>query len=61
MAGLTVARAQGKIGGRPRAMDPKMVKQAEALKAEGKSYAAIGKALGVGQATVYRALTGTSG
>ncbi|MFD7262800.1 recombinase family protein [Streptomyces sp. NPDC059874] len=61
IAGLVEAKAQGKVGGRPRAMDSKMVKQAQVLKGEGKSYGAIAKALGVGQATVYRALTGTAG
>ncbi|MFD4530463.1 helix-turn-helix domain-containing protein, partial [Streptomyces sp. NPDC058470] len=52
---------QGKVGGRPKAMDPRMVKQAQDLKAGGKSYGAIAKTLGVGQATVYRALAGTTG
>jgi DNA invertase Pin-like site-specific DNA recombinase len=57
----TAAKARGKLGGRPKAMNSKMVEQAQALKDEGKSYGAIAKALGVGQATVYRALTGTAG
>ncbi|MGW7364779.1 helix-turn-helix domain-containing protein [Streptomyces sp. NPDC054841] len=60
-AGLAAAKAQGKVGGRPKAMDARMISQAQALKDEGKSYGAIAKALGVGQATVYRALTGTAG
>jgi len=42
-------------------MDPKMIRQSRDLKAEGKSYGAIAKALGVGEATVYRALTGAAG
>jgi DNA invertase Pin-like site-specific DNA recombinase len=42
-------------------MDPKMIQRAEDLRAEGQSYGAIAKALGIGQATVYRALTGTAG
>jgi DNA invertase Pin-like site-specific DNA recombinase len=61
IAGLAAAKAQGKVGGRPKAMDPRMIRQAQDLKAEGKSYGAIAKALGVGQTTVYRALTGTAG
>lgn len=61
MAGLTAAKAQGKVGGRPKAMDEKMIQRAKELKAENKSYGAIAKILGVGQATVYRALTGTPG
>ncbi|MFD7750676.1 recombinase family protein [Streptomyces sp. NPDC059757] len=60
-AGLAAAKAQGKVGGRPKAMDTKMIRQAQALKGEGKSYGAIAKTLGVGQATVYRALTGMTG
>ncbi|MEV0412107.1 helix-turn-helix domain-containing protein [Streptomyces sp. NPDC050448] len=31
------------------------------MKEDGKSYGAIAKVLGVGQATVYRVLTGTAG
>jgi DNA invertase Pin-like site-specific DNA recombinase len=61
VAGLAAAKAQGKVGGRPKAMDPKMIQRAEDLRAEGQSYGAIAKALGIGQATVYRALTGTAG
>ncbi|MFE1587274.1 recombinase family protein [Streptomyces sp. NPDC058737] len=61
MAGLAAAKAQGKVGGRPKVMDVKMIEQARELKSEGKSYGAIAKTLGIGQATVYRALTGTAG
>ncbi|OII67703.1 recombinase family protein [Streptomyces sp. CC77] len=60
-AGLAAAKAQGKVGGRPKAMDKTMIRQAQQMKAEGRSYGAIAKALGVGQATVYRALTGSAG
>jgi DNA invertase Pin-like site-specific DNA recombinase len=57
-AGLEAAKAQGKTGGRPSAMTAKMLKDARKRKEAGESYATIAKALGVGPATVHRALTG---
>ncbi|MFB7665644.1 recombinase family protein [Kitasatospora sp. NPDC056138] len=56
-AGLEAAKAQGRVGGRPKAMTPDMLAAAQRRKAAGESYGTIAKALGVGQATVYRALT----
>lgn len=61
IAGLAAAKAQGKVGGRPKVMDMKMIEQARELKSEGNSYGVIAKTLGVGQATVHRALTGAAG
>jgi DNA invertase Pin-like site-specific DNA recombinase len=58
-AGLDAAKAQGKTGGRPSVMTPKMLKEARQRKEGGESYATIAKALGVGPATIYRALTGS--
>lgn len=56
-AGLETAKAQGRTGGRPKAMTADMLAAAQRRKAAGESYGTIAKALGVGQATVYRALT----
>lgn len=52
-AGLRNARAKGKRLGRPRvAVDARRV---GALRAEGRSWAAIAKCLGIGEGTAYRA------
>lgn len=56
MAGLTAARAQGRVGGRPTVMDPDKLAAAKARKANGESPTQISRALGVSRATVYRAL-----
>ncbi|MEV2212988.1 recombinase family protein [Streptomyces sp. NPDC050997] len=56
-AGLEAAKAQGRTGGRPKAMTEDMIAAAKARRAAGESYGAIAKALGVGQATVYRQLS----
>ncbi|MFG3018513.1 MULTISPECIES: recombinase family protein [unclassified Streptomyces] len=56
-AGLEAAKAQGRTGGRPKAMTEDMIAAAKARRAAGESYGAIAKALGVGQATVYRHLS----
>lgn len=55
--GLAHARAQGRVGGRPRVMDADRTDTARRLRDEGKSYAQIGKVLGVSAASVYRSLT----
>lgn len=54
--GLAHARAQGKVGGRPRVMDADRTAAARQLREEGKSYAQIGKILGVSAASIYRSL-----
>jgi DNA invertase Pin-like site-specific DNA recombinase len=59
-AGLVAAKAQGRTGGRPKALSAKQVEQARAMKAAGDSYATIAKALGVGAGTVHRTLTADS-
>jgi len=56
MAGLTAARAQGKVGGRPTVMDPDKLAAARARWARGESPTQIAKALGVSRASVYRHL-----
>ncbi|WP_275436122.1 helix-turn-helix domain-containing protein [Pseudoglutamicibacter albus] len=50
-------RAQGKVGGRPRVMDADRTATARQLREEGKSYAQIGKILGVSAASIYRSLS----
>lgn len=55
--GLAHARAQGKVGGRPRVMDADRTATARQLREDGKSYAQIAKVLGISAASVYRALT----
>ena len=59
-AGLAAAKAQGRTGGRKKALDAKQIKQAKAMKTAGDSYATIAKALGVGVGTVHRTLTADS-
>jgi len=53
-AGLAAAKAQGRTGGRPKALDSKRAKQAQALRDAGESPADIARTLGVSVATVYR-------
>jgi DNA invertase Pin-like site-specific DNA recombinase len=55
-AGLERARAQGRVGGRPRASIT--VEQVHRLHREGMSLTAIGKQLGAGKSTVHRLLHG---
>ncbi|MFS0852556.1 recombinase family protein [Microbacterium sp. 179-I 3D4 NHS] len=54
IAGLAAAKAQGRVGGRPRVTDSAMNRQAQALRNAGESIPDIAKALGVSIATVYR-------
>ena len=60
LAGLEAARAQGRVGGRPRALTEDQVDIARARRARGQSPTEIAKALGCSRATVYRALEGVS-
>jgi len=53
MEGVAKARAAGRYRGRPASIDPTEVKE---LKATGMGAAAIAKAMGIGRASVYRAL-----
>ena len=57
MAGLEAARARGRHGGRPRALDEGKAKLARRLKDEGEhSVEEICSILGVGRSTLYRYL-----
>ncbi len=53
-AGLAAAKVQGRTGGRPRALDSKRAKQAQALRNSGETPVEIARTLGVSVATVYR-------
>ena len=57
MAGLEAARARGRVGGRPRALDEGKARLARKLKEEGEhSVEEICAMLGVGRSTLYRYL-----
>jgi DNA invertase Pin-like site-specific DNA recombinase len=58
LAGLEAARARGRRSGRPPAMTPAKVRQAERMYADKTPVSEIASVLGVGRATVYRALSG---
>jgi DNA invertase Pin-like site-specific DNA recombinase len=59
-AGLTAARARGRVGGRPSGLSKEALSKAEAAKTlylqQDKTVGEIGKLLGIGRATVYRYL-----
>ncbi|MET3923770.1 recombinase family protein [Arthrobacter sp. UYEF20] len=55
-AGLAVAAANNRHGGRPRKVDDAAAARAKELKGKGVSASDIGKMLGVSRATVYRYL-----
>lgn len=55
-AGLTAARARGRVGGRPTVMTPERVRQAQRMREDGQSIGAIAEVLGVGRSSVGRAL-----
>ncbi|PPF39167.1 invertase [Rathayibacter sp. AY1A3] len=55
-AGLAVARAAGRTGGRPRKLDAKRVESARKLIDSGDSISHVAKTLGVSRPTLYRAL-----
>ncbi len=57
-AGLAVAKANGRTGGRPKVTDPKQARQAQALRDAGESVPEIARTLGVSAATVYRITKG---
>jgi DNA invertase Pin-like site-specific DNA recombinase len=55
-AGLTAARARGRLGDRPTVMTVARIEQAQQMRADGKTIAEIASVLQVGTATVHRAL-----
>jgi DNA invertase Pin-like site-specific DNA recombinase len=58
-AGLQAARARGRVGGRPRALDPTKLVVAKTLMAEGTlTVAEIAEHIGVSLSTLYRHLPG---
>lgn len=58
-AGLRAARARGRVGGRPRALDPVKLTVAKTLLSEGTlTVAEIAEHVGVAPSTIYRSLKG---
>ncbi len=55
--GLTHAREEGRVGGRPTVITPELLERARELRAGGATYTAIAQDLGVGKTTIRRALT----
>lgn len=55
--GLTHARDQGRVGGRPTVITPELLDRARELRAGGATYSQIAQELGVGKTTIRRALT----
>lgn len=55
--GLSHARAQGRVGGRPTVMSPERVRAAVALQKQKHSLSEIAQALGVSKSSVWRALS----
>ena len=58
LAGLEAARSRGRSGGRPPAMTPSKLRQAERMHADKRPVSEIAAVLGVGRTTVYRHLQG---
>ncbi len=56
LAGIERAKAEGRIGGRKTVMTPERVRVASAMLAEGRPVSEVARVLGVGRATLYRAL-----
>jgi DNA invertase Pin-like site-specific DNA recombinase len=55
-AGVAAARAQGRVGGRPRAISPERLRAAKAMLAAGMSKAETAREMGVGLRTLFRQL-----
>jgi DNA invertase Pin-like site-specific DNA recombinase len=55
LAGLEAARARGRVGGRPRALDPDQAALAREMRTAGKPVAVIARTLKVSRQTIYRA------
>lgn len=56
LAGIERAKAEGRMGGRKTVMSPERIRVASAMLAGGRPVAEVAKVLGVGRATLYRAL-----
>lgn len=59
--GVALARAQGRIGGRPKALTADQTRQVRALHASGENVTALSRSFGVSRQTIYRALEPSSG
>lgn len=59
--GVAHARAQGRVGGRPKALTAEQTRQVRALHASGENVAALSRSFGVSRQTIYRALEPSSG
>jgi len=59
MRGLSHARSEGRVGGRPSVMTPERLAVARKMRDENKSLAMIAEVLGVGKSSVSRALAGS--
>lgn len=55
------ARAQGRVGGRPKALTADQTRQVRALHASGEKVTALSRSFGVSRQTIYRALEPPSG
>ena len=55
--GLTHAREEGRVGGRPSVITPELLARARELRAGGATYSQLATDLGVGKTTIRRALT----
>jgi DNA invertase Pin-like site-specific DNA recombinase len=60
-AGLTAARARGRLGGRPASLSPEKLAVAETMRAHQHPMRDIAAALGVSRATLYRHLAAGDG
>jgi DNA invertase Pin-like site-specific DNA recombinase len=56
LAGIERAKAEGRMGGRKTVMSPERIRVASAMLREGRPVSEVAKVLGVGRATLYRAL-----
>jgi DNA invertase Pin-like site-specific DNA recombinase len=56
LAGIERAKTEGRVGGRKTVMTPERVRVASAMLAEGRPVSEVARVLGVGRATLYRAL-----
>lgn len=59
-AGLTAARARGRVGGRPTVMTPDRLAAALDMRRQGRTLNQIAATLGVGRSSLVRGLTGAS-
>ena len=59
--GVAHARAQGRVGGRPKALTAEQTRQVRALHASGENVAALSRSFNVSRQTIYRALEPSSG